>query len=269
MPTLDVNGDRLHFTDEGEGPVVVMVHGSCGGGAQWRRFSQMLGERYRKICVDLPGMGDSQPYPLGRVWSGDDDRDAVVALIDHLDAPLHFVGHSGGCLFSWPALQARADRITSVTLFEPVFFDHLYHAGNPLHAWVQGMAGGYRDRVEDGDMEGALTHFVDGWAGGAGAWAALPDKVQAMMRKGGPRLYHEWAARIIPRGTPPDLAYPAAPTLVVEGADTHAAMHAICDLVVKARPNASQLTIPGAGHMAPFTHAAIAAAATTRHIEAA
>ena len=267
MPALSVNRNRLNYADEGSGPLVVMVHGSCGGGAQWRRFAQALGQGYRKICLDLPGMGDSQPFPLDRVWSGDVDRDAVIALIDHLDGPVHFVGHSGGCLFSWPALQARADRIVSLTLFEPVFFDHLHHAGDPSHAWMQGMARGYRERVEAGDLEGALAYFVDGWAGGAGAWAGLPDKVQAMMRKGGPRLYHEWGERMAVQGPPPDLAHPAAPTLLVRGSDTHDAMRVICDLVARARPDAAQMVIKGAGHMVPFTHADAAAAATRAHLD--
>ncbi|MEM7057995.1 MAG: alpha/beta fold hydrolase [Pseudomonadota bacterium] len=266
MPNLIVNGDRLHFTDEGDGTVVLLVHGSCGGSAQWRRFSEFLGPGYRKIAVDLPGMGDSDPYPLGRVWTSDVDVAAIAAVIEHISEPIHFVGHSGGCLFSWKALQAHAVRLQSLTLFEPVFFDVLHDVDDPLHAWPRQMADGYRGLVDAGDLEGALSNFVDGWAGAEGAWASLPAKVQDMMRKGGPRLYFEWGERLTPDGKLEDLAEPAVPTLLVEGSRTHAVMNAICGHFASVRPDVKRLKLKGAGHMGPFTHAEEAATATRAHI---
>lgn len=264
MPVIDVDGDRLHFVDEPgarpDAPILLFVHGSCGGSGQWKRLTGLL-PQFRTVRLDMLGMGASEPFPLERAWSPEDDRRALLALIEHLGRPFHFVGHSAGCIFSWSALQARADRVLSLTLFEPVFFGLL--RGDPLFDWPARIAAEYRARVDAGDPEGAMAHFVDSWAGRPGAWAATPEKVRAMMRCGGARLYHEWA-RLQPEGD--GLAPPSAPTLLIEGAERQPAVRAICDRLAALWPGISRRRIEGAGHMAPFSHADTVAPLLRAHV---
>lgn len=268
MPVIDVDSDRLHFTEEGEGPLVIMAHGSCGGARQWTRFAEALGPGWRKVCVDLMGMGESEPFPLERTWTNEDDTRAMSALIAHLDAPFHFVGHSAGGMWHWPALNAHADRVLSLTLFEPVFFSLLQEIGDPLEDWPRSLAVEFRRLMLAGDVDGAMVSFVDRWARGQGVWSGMPDKAREMMLKGAGRLYHEWGYRLqeAPDFVAADMVRPEAPTLLIQGSETVPAAARVCDLFAKARPGVERHEITGAGHMAPFTHAGEAAAATLAHL---
>ena len=60
--TLD-NGLRLHFLDEGSGPVVLWLHGSGPGASGYSNFKgnypQFVAAGFRNLVVDLPGFGRS------------------------------------------------------------------------------------------------------------------------------------------------------------------------------------------------------------------
>jgi pimeloyl-ACP methyl ester carboxylesterase len=268
MPFLDVHGDKVHYFDEAgadaTAPLALLVHGSCGGGGQWKRMAEALAPEFRVIRIDLPGMGASEPYPLARKWTFDVDERAVTALIVHLDRPFHFVGHSSGGVVSWRVLQTCADRVLSCSLYEPVFFGLARDASHPCHDFIERMRAGIVERVDAGDLEGAIAFFVDHWAGAGGAWAAMPEKIKASMRVGAGRLYHECIA--YPAFEREPAPPPMAPTLLIEGVDTHPAMHAIHDLLETRWRDVSRRRIPGAGHMGPFTHPGEVASAVREHI---
>ncbi|GAA2334797.1 alpha/beta fold hydrolase [Streptomyces caniferus] len=55
----------LHYTDQGSGPPVVLVHGVAGGiDTSWGNLLELLAEHHRVIAVDNPGSGNS-PLPDG------------------------------------------------------------------------------------------------------------------------------------------------------------------------------------------------------------
>lgn len=266
MPVLDVGADRLHFLDEGSGPPVVFIHGSCGSGAQWKRLSASLREDYRTLSLDLFGCGQSQPWPIERAWSVDDDGRAIDAVLDFLGEPVHLVAHSGGGPFAYPSIKSRRDRLLSLTLFEPVFFPLLRQAGDPLFSEPEQMASDYRTAMEAGARERAVEGFVDKWAGAAGAWASLPGPVMQMMRSGADRLYHEWLTIWLEEPSRDDLTALDLPVLLFKGARTIPSMHRVCEIVAQALPNCRYVEIEGAGHMSPFTHASEALPILKEHL---
>ena len=256
MPTLSVDGDALHFSDEGAGVPVVFVHGSCGGGGQWRALASALKERYRTVCVDLFGSGKSEAWPLERVWSRADDDRALSAVLDYLGEPAHFIVHSGGGIFSYQTIADNTAQVRSLTLFEPVFFHLLHHRGDPLFAEPEGMANRYRAAIEEGDLEQAMSGFVDDWAGAPGTWMGMPDGIKQMMQLGANRLYHEWTTVRLDGPTEADLGRLQVPALLFKGSETKAAMHRVCEILQSVLPDCRFREVPGAGHMGPFTHAA-------------
>ncbi len=175
MPVLDVGTDRLHFFDEGSGTPVVFIHGSCGGGTQWKRLSSALQEEYRTLCLDLFDCGQSQPWPIEREWTVEDDERAINAVLDFLGQPVHLVVHSGGGNFAYPTIKSRRDHILSLTLFEPTYFHLLRQDGDPLFAEPEDMANRYRAAMDVDDREKAMASFVDVCSGVEGAWDGLPD----------------------------------------------------------------------------------------------
>jgi haloalkane dehalogenase len=63
---LQLEGGRLHYIDEGEGPVIVMVHGNPTWSYYFRHLIAMLRENHRVIALDHMGCGLSdkpQNYP--------------------------------------------------------------------------------------------------------------------------------------------------------------------------------------------------------------
>lgn len=54
---LDVGPGRMHYVDEGQGPVVVMVHGTPTWSFLYRRFIRELSRDHRVIAADHLGFG--------------------------------------------------------------------------------------------------------------------------------------------------------------------------------------------------------------------
>ncbi len=63
---LEISGHRLHYLDEGKGPVIVMVHGNPTWSYYFRRAISLLSTTHRVIAIDHMGCGLSdkpQAYP--------------------------------------------------------------------------------------------------------------------------------------------------------------------------------------------------------------
>ncbi|GAB5445987.1 alpha/beta fold hydrolase [Gymnodinialimonas sp.] len=55
---VEVNGTRVHYVEEGDGPAVVLIHGSGGNLNDWTLdMVARLSDRYRVIAFDRPGLG--------------------------------------------------------------------------------------------------------------------------------------------------------------------------------------------------------------------
>lgn len=265
LPEVYIGDDRLHYFDEGKGPPIVMVHGSCGGGGQWKTLAALLIKAgYRVIRPDMLGMGASSPWPLERRWTPKDDRLAMEKLLDQISASAHLVTHSAAAINLWPFIKARRADIRSWTMFEPVFCGLLKESDRPEQKEFDDLTTDFINKTETGDIEGALALFTDRWAKRVGTWTEMPEAVKAAMLKGGPRLYHE-----LKNYPPPpfraDLEALEIPAILIRGEHATPAMVAICDLTGELI-GAPPIVIKGAGHFAPFTHAEAALPNITEHL---
>ena len=87
---VTVDGQTVHFTDQGEGPAVVLVHGSYGSLRNWDEWVEALSPRYRVIRFDRPRMGLSGPAPTGRTGSEQELR-IIDALTERLGVERFFI----------------------------------------------------------------------------------------------------------------------------------------------------------------------------------
>jgi pimeloyl-ACP methyl ester carboxylesterase len=62
---IEIDGVRLHFRDEGEGPTVVLLHANYSSLFMWEPWAKALRDNYRVVRVDLPAHGLTGPEPLG------------------------------------------------------------------------------------------------------------------------------------------------------------------------------------------------------------
>ena len=56
---IDTNGIRLHCAVDGEGPLVVFLHGFPESSYSWRHQMAALAPRFRVVAPDMRGYGDS------------------------------------------------------------------------------------------------------------------------------------------------------------------------------------------------------------------
>ena len=60
---LDVDGCRLHYIDEGQGPALLLLHGNPTWSFLYRHLVARLVHRFRCIALDYPGFGLSSSRP--------------------------------------------------------------------------------------------------------------------------------------------------------------------------------------------------------------
>jgi haloalkane dehalogenase len=59
----EVDGSRVHYVDEGEGPPLLLLHGNPTWSFLYRELIKGLRDRFRCIALDYPGFGLSQAAP--------------------------------------------------------------------------------------------------------------------------------------------------------------------------------------------------------------
>ena len=92
---MTIHGREVTYSSDGEGPVLLLIHGMAGTCESWREVIEPLARESTVIAPDFPGHGGSAPgggdYSIGALAAG--LRDLLLAL-GHDRATL--VGHSLG-----------------------------------------------------------------------------------------------------------------------------------------------------------------------------
>jgi pimeloyl-ACP methyl ester carboxylesterase len=86
MPFVTHRGQRIHYTVEGEGPLVVFQHGLLDNARGWKDFGfvDALAERYQVACVDSLGHGLSDKPPEPGNYGQRERAGDIVAVVDAL-----------------------------------------------------------------------------------------------------------------------------------------------------------------------------------------
>jgi 4,5:9,10-diseco-3-hydroxy-5,9,17-trioxoandrosta-1(10),2-diene-4-oate hydrolase len=97
--TIGAEGEHLHVNIAGDGPPLVLLHGSGPGVSGWSNFANnlpVLGERFRVVVPDQPGYGRSYIPVLDRPY-GHIASDAILRVLDELEVDkVHLLGNSMG-----------------------------------------------------------------------------------------------------------------------------------------------------------------------------
>ena len=78
------NGGRLHYIDEGKGPVLLLLHGNPTWSFLYRDIVTQLKDRFRLIAPDYPGFGLSSAG-TGYSYTPAEHAQAISALVTKLD----------------------------------------------------------------------------------------------------------------------------------------------------------------------------------------
>jgi len=97
---IEVDGVRLHYTDRGNGPPILLLHGNAVSGDDYDTSGIVarLLERHRVIIFDRPGFGHSE-RPRGRLWTAMEQAELLHKAMRQLgiERPV-VVGHSWGAI---------------------------------------------------------------------------------------------------------------------------------------------------------------------------
>jgi 3-oxoadipate enol-lactonase len=108
MATVEVHEGKLHYTDHGSGPPLLLVHGFPLDGTMWSGQIAPLADRFRVLVPDLRGFGQSTVLPglVTMQRMADDLAEMIVAL--EVKEPVAFCGLSMGGYVAWQfALRHR------------------------------------------------------------------------------------------------------------------------------------------------------------------
>jgi magnesium chelatase accessory protein len=163
---VQAGGIRWHVQRLGQGPVVVLLHGTGSGSFSWRGLMPLLAPHFSVIAPDLPGhvftsRGPNDDLSLRGMSRG------LAALLQALGAePLAVVGHSAGAALAaqWMLDHPAPPRCHLIGL-NPAWLPLDGAAGwvlsplahlvqlNPLSAWMLARVAG-RSRVVEASLAG-------------------------------------------------------------------------------------------------------------------
>lgn len=231
----------VRYLDEGDGPLVVLLHPLAESGEIWRRLVDELRPRFRVVAPDARGHGGSRWD--GAPFSITDLADDVAALIEHLGAgPAHVAAMSmGGCTAIDLAVRYPG-HVASLALADTTAD---YGPGKET-AWAQ-----RADKAVSVPRREQLTFQVDRWFSPAFV-AEDPTEVQRVSELfvATDSTAHAAAARAM--GAFDDssrLGEVTAPTLVLVGAEDYATPPAMSEALAEGIGGATLHVLAGTRHL--------------------
>lgn len=115
-------GGKIHYSDIGNGDVIVLLHGYLESSEVWNGFAARLELQFRVISLDLPGCGLSDVY--GEIHSMEFMATAIKRLLDDLNLHKVFLtGHSLGGYVALAFLELFPDQLSGYCLFHSQPFE--------------------------------------------------------------------------------------------------------------------------------------------------
>lgn len=239
------DGTSIAYEQTGDGPPLVLVHGTTADHTRWEPIRPTLEEHFTVYAMDRRGCGksgDTAEYDLER------EVEDVVAVVDSVGEPVVLLGHSFGALCTLEA-ALRTANLRKLILYEPAIpvGDHELYS-EELVAEMEALLG-------EGENEQALVLFFREIA------EFSPAQLDAL------RSAPNWPARVetadtVPRETRAEYEYtfdPArfeemsTPTLLLSGSVSPQFLKDATDAVNDALPNSRIATLEGHGHVAQNT----------------
>ncbi len=133
---IATNGINLHIAEEGEGPLVIMVHGFPGLWYSWRhQLPALAAAGWRAVAIDQRGYGRSDRPTDPAVYDADYIERDLLGLLDALGADKAvFVGHDFGAPAVWNLAVRAPERVAGVIVLSvPYDFDLAGRGGMGSH----------------------------------------------------------------------------------------------------------------------------------------
>ncbi|MCP4136446.1 MAG: alpha/beta hydrolase [bacterium] len=135
---IEVQGMKIHYRDQGKGPVLVLLHGVCASLHTWDGWVDELKDHYRIIRLDIPGFGLTGPAKDSKSYT----RDGSVWMVNEFVKALnlkkfHIAGNSLGGYIAWNYTLEYPKKVNKLILIDSVGYKQtmpwlLKVASNPV-----------------------------------------------------------------------------------------------------------------------------------------
>lgn len=114
--TISYKDKSIHYSVEGAGKAIVLLHGFLESLNIWDDFSSALGQEFRIVAIDLPGHGKTGRY--SETHSMEFMAETVKTVLDHLKIEkCLMVGHSMGGYVTTEFAAKFPDILSGICLF--------------------------------------------------------------------------------------------------------------------------------------------------------
>jgi pimeloyl-ACP methyl ester carboxylesterase len=271
---VSVDGVKLHYIAEGEGPTIVLLHGNAVTAEDWTAsgvFAKLV-KTNRVIAFDRPGFGHSE-RPRSTVWTPSAQARLITKALQAIgEDRVTVVGHSFGTLVALALAAEKRELVFSLVLIGgyyyptarvdvafaappaiPVLGDVIRYTSSPL------LGRAFQPAAEKQMF--APAKVSEGWRTQFPLELALrPSQIRAAAAD---------AAIMIPAAAALHRKLPQVATTIIAGDGDKVVDHqAHSERFAGELPGSELLIVPGAGHMVHHTAAGKVAEAIRKRASA-
>ena len=119
----EVDGILVHYTDEGEGTPIILLHGTGASLHTWDLWAEKLKENYRVLRITLPGFGLSGPR-LDKRYEIKDYVNLLDSFVELVGIEkFYLVGNSLGGSIAWLYTSFYDEKIKKLILINSSGFE--------------------------------------------------------------------------------------------------------------------------------------------------
>lgn len=141
---LFTNGIHLHYVTEGEGPLMLMLHGFPEFWYSWRHQIPAFSDRYKVVALDLRGYNDSDKPDGVKAYAMPElvaDIQGAIAALGYQRCIL--VGHDWGGAIVWSFANTYPDKVEQLIVLNlphpAKFLEGLKTPQQLLRSWYIGL----------------------------------------------------------------------------------------------------------------------------------
>ncbi|MDC8005181.1 alpha/beta hydrolase [Aureisphaera galaxeae] len=117
------DGD-LAYIDNGEGEVILLLHGVPTSGWLYRHMIDSLSENHRVIVPDMLGFGNSDSPKGYEIYSEKKHAERILALMDALGIKnWTHVMHDAGGLWTWEMLRRAPESVSKLVILNTLIYE--------------------------------------------------------------------------------------------------------------------------------------------------
>jgi len=207
--TIETNGINVRAAVQGEGPLIVMVHGFPEGWYSWRhQMAPLAAAGFTACAIDVRGYGGSDKPDAVEAYAMKEIAADVAGVIDTLSpsAPAVLIGHDWGAPIVYSTSVLHPDKVRAVAGLSVPYFGHTPAPLNQIFKAMYTDQGkffymayfqneGVAEAEFEADVRGALRRLYFASSGNSdGRWGTLEKPADEPMLVGldDPDPFPDW-----------------------------------------------------------------------------